>query len=77
KRGSTAYQGIVAGAFTFAPFRRKGFGKRLLAFLIGELLTAYPAVKLWVDDDNIGAISLYRSLGFRQIGTCYTGYFAN
>jgi len=35
------------------------------------------AVKLWVDDDNWGAIALYKSLGFQPIGSHYTGYFTN
>ena len=75
KRGSTVYEGVVLGMFTFAPFRQQGFAKRLLAFSVSQMLQDYPAVKLWVDDDNHGAIALYRSLGFRPVGALYIGYF--
>ncbi|MCJ8278756.1 MAG: GNAT family N-acetyltransferase [Rivularia sp. ALOHA_DT_140] len=68
------YAYLVA-PFTFPQFRRQGFARKLLGFLITELLQEYKAIKLWVDDDNLMAIKLYRSLAFKQIGTCYTGYF--
>ncbi len=74
KRGATLYHGVVVGSFTFPEFRQQGFARRLLAFFVGELLK-HSAVKLWVDEDNRGAIALYRSLGFHQVGSCYTGYF--
>lgn len=78
KRGSTARQAIVAGIFTFPQFRRQGFARRLLAFFTQAMLEEYlySSVKLWVDDDNFKAMGLYASLGFRQIGTCYAGYFS-
>ncbi len=68
---------LVAAPFTFPKFRRRGFARKLLAFLIKELLQEYITIKLWVDEDNIAAIALYNSLGFEQIGYCYTGYFDN
>lgn len=76
RSGATAHYGLILGAFTFAPFRRRGFAKQLLAFLTRNLLQAYPAVKLWVDEDNWRAIALYRSLGFQAVGTFYTGHFS-
>jgi predicted GNAT family acetyltransferase len=75
KRGSTTDRGLVVGTFTFPQFRQQGFARRLVAFLVQEMLQQYPTVKLWVDEDNIGAIALYHSLGFQEIGRCYTGYF--
>ncbi len=66
---------LVAAPFTFSKFRRQGFARQLLAFLIKELLQEYTAVKLWVDEENIAAIALYRCLNFEQVGYCYTGYF--
>lgn len=66
---------LIAAPFTFPSFRRQGFARKLLAFLIKELLQEYTSLKLWVDEDNIAAIALYRSLNFEQIGYCYTGYF--
>ncbi|MGG6240964.1 N-acetyltransferase family protein [Nodosilinea sp. AN01ver1] len=77
KRGATLHHGMIVGAFTFAPFRRQGFGRQLLAFVLRELFQEFSAVKLWVDDDNWGAIALYKSLGFQPVGSHYTGYFTN
>jgi GNAT superfamily N-acetyltransferase len=71
----TANYALVVAPFTFPEFRRHGFARQLLAFLAEELLQEYTALKLWVDEENIPAISLYRSLNFQQIGCCYTGYF--
>lgn len=75
KRGATLHHGMIVGAFTFAPFRRQGFAKQLLTFLLRELFQEHTSVKLWVDDDNGSAIALYTSLGFRPIGALYTAYF--
>jgi GNAT superfamily N-acetyltransferase len=77
KRGSTIHHAIVVGIFTFPQFRKRGFARRLLAFFTQEMLKEYSAVKLWVDEDNVGAIALYHALGFQQIGSCYTGYFSD
>ena len=66
---------LVVAPFTFPEFRRQGLARKLLAFLAKELLQEYTALKLWVDEENIPAISLYYSANFRQIGSCYTGYF--
>lgn len=72
---STIRHGIVLGTFTFPQFRQQGYARRLLAFLTQALLKEYPAVKLWVDEENHAAIALYRSVGFQPLGFCYTGYF--
>lgn len=78
KWGTALRHVIVTGVFTFPQFRRQGFARRLMSFLIYELLqeASYPAVKLWVDDDNFNAIALYKSLGFQEVGDFYSGYFA-
>lgn len=75
KHGATLYHGMIVGAFTFAPYRRQGFGKQLLSFVLRQLFQDFSAVKLWVDSDNLGAIALYESLDFKAIGSHYTGYF--
>ena len=74
-RDTAKYAGLFA-PLTFPKYRRQGFGYKLLAFFIGELLQERPAVHLWLDDDNSAALALYHSLGFQQIGRCYTGYFS-
>lgn len=74
-RDTAKYAGLFA-PLTFAKYRRQGFAYKLLAFFIGELLQEHPAVHLWLDDDNSAALALYHSLGFQQIGQCYTGYFS-
>jgi GNAT superfamily N-acetyltransferase len=75
KRGATLNHGMVVGTFTFAPYRRRGFAKQLLTFLLRELFKEHTSVKLWVDDDNESAITLYKSLGFRTTGALYRGNF--
>lgn len=77
RRGETAHHAIVVAPFTFPQFRRQGFARQLLAFFTQEMLQEFPAVKLWVDQDNTAAIALYHSLGFQPIGSCYTGYFSD
>jgi GNAT superfamily N-acetyltransferase len=77
KCGTTCHHGVVVGTFTFPVFRQQGFACRLLAFFTRELLKDYPAVKLWVDEDNVGAIALYRSVGFQHTGSFYTGRFTD
>ncbi|BAY29370.1 hypothetical protein NIES2107_12130 [Nostoc carneum NIES-2107] len=72
---TTKRDALVIAPFTFAKFRRHGFARKLLAFLIEELLHIYPRVRLWVDENNIEAIKLYQSLDFHIIGKCYSGYW--
>jgi GNAT superfamily N-acetyltransferase len=72
---TTRGDALIIAPFTFPEFRRQGFARKLLAFLVGELLQVYPRVRLWVDEDNIGAIALYKSLDFHIIGKCYSGYW--
>lgn len=72
---TTKRDALIIAPFTFVQFRRQGFARKLLAFLAGELLQVYPRVRLWVDEDNIGAITVYKSLGFQIIGKCYSGYW--
>jgi GNAT superfamily N-acetyltransferase len=72
---TTGRDALVIAPFTFPEFRRQGFARKILAFLVGELLQVYSRVRLWVDEDNIGAIGLYKSLGFQVIDKCYSGYW--
>jgi hypothetical protein len=36
-----------------------------------EMLQEFPTVKLWVDQDNIGAIALDTSLNYQRVEECY------
>jgi ribosomal-protein-alanine N-acetyltransferase len=49
--------------------RRQGIGWRLMAAVLGELHgQRAEALFLEVDERNVAAISLYRRLGFREVG---------
>lgn len=48
-----------------ASWRGQGIGRRLL----GSLLERNPEMSLSVDDENVGAALLYRSLGFEVVET--------
>lgn len=74
RSGLTRNYACIGGMYTLPEFRRMGLGRRLTAFLVGELLKERPAVHLIVDDDNTAAIALCRSLGFEEVGTCYMAY---
>ena len=69
---ATHRHGMVAGTSTLAPFCRRGFAKQLLQFLLADLFQSYSAVKLWVNESNLGAIALYKSVGFQTIGSFYS-----
>ncbi|BAZ06598.1 GNAT family N-acetyltransferase [Calothrix sp. NIES-3974] len=72
---TTRRDALVIAPFTFPQFRRRGFARKLLVFLLEELLQTYPRVRLWVNKDNAGAIALYKSLEFQIIGQCYSSYW--
>jgi ribosomal protein S18 acetylase RimI-like enzyme len=74
RTADTLHYATIGGTWTDPAFRGRGVAKRLTAFLVGEVLAERPAVHLIVDDDNIAAIALYRSLDFETIGSCYMGY---
>jgi predicted GNAT family acetyltransferase len=39
---TTRCDAIIIAPFTFSQFRKQGFARKLLAFLVGELLQVYP-----------------------------------
>ena len=51
------------------PWQRQGLGRRLLAFLLEQgKADGLHRMLLEVRPSNLGALSLYRALGFQQIG---------
>jgi ribosomal protein S18 acetylase RimI-like enzyme len=74
RTADTARYATIGGTWTDPAYRGRGLAKRLTAFLVSELLSDRPAVHLVVDDDNLPAIALYRSLHFERAGSCYMGY---
>ena len=52
--------------------RRRGIGSSIVRRCV-ELVPKAVAIQLWVHKDNPGAISLYRHLGFVQIGAPSSG----
>lgn len=73
----TARYATIGGTWTDPRFRGRGLAKGVTAFLVGEILVDRPLVHLVVDDDNTPAISLYRSLHFDEVGSCYMGYLTH
>ena len=74
RTADTARYATIGGTWTDPACRGDGLAKRLTAFLVSELLCERPAVHLVVDDDNVAAIALYRTLQFEPSGSCYMGY---
>jgi ribosomal protein S18 acetylase RimI-like enzyme len=74
RTADTARYATIGGTWTDPALRGQGLAKRLTAFLARELLADHAMVHLVVDDDNVPAIALYRSLHFDEVGSCYMGY---
>jgi predicted GNAT family acetyltransferase len=64
----------LAGTWTDPAWRRRGLGARLVAFVAQDILRCDCKAHLVVDDDNLAAIALYRSVGFQDRGGAYTAY---
>lgn len=59
----------LMGVWTHPELRRRGLAMRALREICGHLLQQGRKVTLFVNDFNAPAITLYRALGFEQIGT--------
>lgn len=59
----------IMGVWTRPDARRCGVGRSAMAEVTGHLLRQGRWVTLFVNDFNAPAISLYRRLGYREIGT--------
>ena len=77
RSGETARYACIGGTFTFPEFRGRSFGRKVTAYMVEQLLVDRPRVHLLVDDDNVTAIRLYRSLDFGEIGECHADYLAS
>jgi GNAT superfamily N-acetyltransferase len=67
---------IVRGVFTAPDNRGKGYSKAVCSALVSRLLDEGREVMLYVSKDNAVAISVYRSLGFRETGHYFLGFTA-
>jgi GNAT superfamily N-acetyltransferase len=74
KSGETSKVACIGGIFTFPEHRRRGLGAQVTAFLVARRLEERREVHLIADDDNVAALSLYRSLGFKEMGRCFIAY---
>lgn len=59
----------IMGVWTRPDVRRRGIGRQGMREVTGHLLRSGRWVTLFVNDFNTPAIELYRSLGYRSIGT--------
>lgn len=66
--------GCVESVVVSPDQRRRGHARALMVDAIARLRAAEPgrAIRLYVDDDNHGAVALYRSLGFETTGLTRT-----
>ncbi len=67
---------IVRGVFTSPDKRGKGYSKAVCSALVSRLLGEGKEVMLYVSKDNAAAISVYRSLGFKETGHRFLGFAA-
>lgn len=59
--------GLISGVTVDGGLRGTGLGRAITSFLVHEALRTFGTVGLLVDEDNVPAIALYRSLGLRSI----------
>ena len=74
RTGITGRYATIGGTWTHPNLRGQGLATSLTAFITAALLRELPAVHLIVDDDNVAAIAVYRSVGFLEVGRCYMAY---
>jgi GNAT superfamily N-acetyltransferase len=67
---------IVRGVFTAPDRRGKGYSKAVCSALVSWLLGEGKEAMLYVSEDNAAALSVYRSLGFRETGHRFLGFTA-
>ena len=65
----------IAGVYTPPAQRRRGYARRGLGELCARLLERRATVCLFVNDFNLGALELYRTLGFRHHADWGSAFF--
>lgn len=63
-----AGEGYVTNVAVLPQYRRNGFGQTLLEHVIKDCQNALEFISLEVRVSNVGAISLYKKLGFSEVG---------
>lgn len=66
---------LVGGVFTAPEYRGKGFASFLMSSLIQKTASEGRRTVLFAGQRNAPALSLYRSLGFKEIGEYSISYF--
>ncbi len=64
---SAATVGLISGVTVDIGLRGTGLGRAIASFLVHEALRTFGTVGLLVDEDNVPAVRLYRSLGMRPV----------
>jgi predicted GNAT family acetyltransferase len=59
---------VIMAVETQKESRRKGYGGAVVSAAVREALSRSKACSLWVASENMGAIPLYRKLGFKKLG---------
>ena len=64
---------VIAGFMIDLDHQRKGYGKKAMQILINKIKKdkSHSKISLNVDEDNVVAIKLYESLGFKMQGISY------
>ncbi|HSV55701.1 MAG TPA: GNAT family N-acetyltransferase [Magnetospirillaceae bacterium] len=71
-RGFRTWQ--IGGVYVIPEFRGQGWGRFVMAYLIGVLDRAGKAASLFVKERNLTARGLYHSMGFRDVGPFRVDY---
>ena len=64
---STPYVSVIGNVYTLKDYRGMGYGKAVTSRALAEALKCSKRVIVWVREDNVSAIKLYESLGFKHI----------
>lgn len=63
--------GILLSIKTEEPFRHRGYGTSLVSYLTGRVLLKGRFSTLFVEEDNLPAIHVYKKTGYREEGSVF------